>query len=74
MTPAELRDKALNKYVVGQVINLRYRNPKGKITERRKAEVVKFFKHFVLCEVDKSKECFVYADLETLTKYHKEET
>ena len=42
MTAKNLRDKALNKYVVGQVINLRYRNPKGKIIERRKAEVVKF--------------------------------
>lgn len=44
---------------------------KGKIIERKKAKVLRFYPHMILCEVDRNKECFTYNDLNSLTAYSK---
>ena len=72
MTAKKIKSKMIKRYSVGQEINLRYRSPKGKIIERRKATVIKFYPHHVLCRVDRCRECFTYAELNQLTGYRRE--
>ena len=67
------KEKILSRYFVGQVVNLRYRDTKGKIVERKKAKIIKFYTHHVLCEVNNCRECFTYQDLHNLTTYKKGE-
>ena len=67
------KEKILSKYFAGQVVNLRFRTDQGKIMARKKARVIKFYPHHVLCLVDNCRECFTYADLNELTAYRKGE-
>ena len=71
MTLSEIKEKILSKYKIGQVVNLRYRTDKGKIKERRKAKIIKFYPCHVLCKVDNYHECFTYVELGLLTQYKK---
>ncbi len=71
MTLDSCKEKILSKYFAGQVVNLRFRTDQGKIMARKKAKILKFYPHHVLCEVDNCRECFTYADLNGLTTYRK---
>lgn len=67
------KEKILSKYFTGQILNIRLRSQDGKILERKKARIIKFYPHHVLCEVDNCRECFTYQDLHNLTTYKKGE-
>lgn len=69
----ECKEKILSKYFEGQVVNLRYRNITKEIMARKKARIIKFFTHHVLCEVNNYRECFLYQDLHNLTTIKKGE-
>lgn len=69
MTAIEAKEKILNKYAVGQEVNLRLRDAKGKIIERKKAKVLKFYAHMILCKVDNCRESFTYGDFNKLITY-----
>ena len=71
MTAIEVKEKILNKYFIGQVVNLRFRTDQGKIMVRKKAKVLRFYPHIILCEVDNCKESFTYTDFNGLTTYSK---
>ena len=66
------KEKILSKYFTGQILNIGYEF-KGNILERKKARIIKFYPHHVLCLVDNCRECFTYADLNELTTYKKGE-
>ena len=72
-TVENYKEKALAKYFVGQILNIRLRDLKGNILERKKARIIKFYPHHVLCLVDNCRECFTYQDLHNLTTYKKGE-
>lgn len=69
----ECKKKILSKYFEGQVVNLRYRDTKEEIISRKKAKIIKFYPHHVLCLVDNCRECFTYQGLHNLTTYKKGE-
>ena len=73
MTLDSCKEKILSKYFTGQILNIRLRSQDGKILERKKARIIKFYPHHVLCLVDNCRECFTYRDLHSLTTYKKGE-
>lgn len=72
-TVESYKEKILSKYFTGQILNIRLRSQDGKILERKKARIIKFYPHHVLCLVDNCRECFTYRDLHGLTTYKKGE-
>ena len=76
MNPKECKDNILNKYNIGQTINIRYRGkgPDGKsnIKVRKKAKILEYYPNFVLCLVEGVKESFKYIEMIQLTTYNKE--
>lgn len=69
MTAIEAKEKILNKYFIGQVVNLRFRTDQGKIMARKKAKILKYYPHFIMCEVDRNRESFTYGDFNKLITY-----
>lgn len=69
MTAIEAKEKILNKYFIGQVVNLRFRTDQGKIMARKKAKILKYYPHLILCEVDNCRESFTYSDFNGLITY-----
>lgn len=69
MTIEDYKEKVMSKYFEGQEVNLRIRDTKGKIIERKKAKILKYYPHLILCEVDRNKESFTYSDFNGLITY-----
>lgn len=69
MTVKECKNKILHKYKVGQEVNLRIRTQDGKISERKKAEIVRYYPNLVYCKVGAWHESFSYQELYHLTTY-----
>jgi hypothetical protein len=72
LTTDELRQDIFSRYYVGQVVNMRKRDPNtDKIVKRFKITILGFYPHFVLTEKNGAKECFTYADYKYLTRLEK---
>ena len=69
MTAIEAKEKILNKYAIGQEVNIRFRNDQGKIMARKKARILKYYPHMIMCEVDRWQVSFTYGDFNRLIKY-----
>lgn len=72
-TVGNYKEKILSKYFTGQILNIRLRSQDGKTLERKKARIIKFYPHHILCLVGNYRECFTYADFNGLTTYRKGE-
>ena len=70
-TTDDYKVKILKKYKIGQVVTLKYRDKEKRVKEKRKAEIIKFYPHHVLCVVDNCRESFTYVDLAELTRHKK---
>jgi hypothetical protein len=65
MTAKKLREKALNKYKVGDTFNVKVVNGTGKEIGKIEAKIIKFFPHHALCKLHNYHETFTYHDLLT---------
>lgn len=62
------------RYKVGQVVNMRRRNPDtDKIVKRFKVTINAFYEHFILTEKNGFRECYTYPDFKELTRLEKGE-
>jgi hypothetical protein len=72
LTAEELRQEIYSRYCVGQVINMRKRDPNtDKIVKQFKVTILEFYPYFVLTERDGFKESFTYQDFKSLTRLEK---
>lgn len=74
MTLAEIKDKALSKYKVGQTFKVQLRDGKGEKIGKADVEIIKFYPHHILCKINNYHETFTYYDFLTLAMATKRKT
>lgn len=68
MTQPELRNRIIKRYRPNQIVNMRLRAmDSGRIIERFKAEIIKFYPYHVSCKVNGYIESYSYWDMVMLT-------
>lgn len=70
----ELRTNIQSRYKVGQIVNMRRRDPNtDKITKRFKVAIKGFYTYLILTEKNGFRECYTYSDFKELTRLEKGE-